>query len=59
MKIELASSGEEVNKKLRSSDNYVALIDFTEYYDAEKKKLNVTRHNVPLTELEDQLGFFS
>jgi ABC-type amino acid transport substrate-binding protein len=55
--IEYANSGSEVNVKLRSSSKYFTLIDFTEYFDAVRKKMNVTRHLVPLTELEDQLGF--
>src|SRR5690606_32748189 len=57
LKVELVTSGEEVNKRLGSKTNYFTLIDFTEYYDAVKKNLNVKRHNVPLNELEDQLGF--
>ncbi|WKK73805.2 transporter substrate-binding domain-containing protein [Marivirga salinae] len=55
--IEYAESGTEVNSKLRSSTKYFTLIDFTEYFDAVRKKMNVTRHPVPLKELEDQLGF--
>ncbi len=57
LNIEFVNSGQEVNKKLREGANYFTLIDFTEYYDAVKKKLDVTRHNIPLNELEDQLGF--
>ncbi|WP_375578106.1 transporter substrate-binding domain-containing protein [Marivirga tractuosa] len=55
--IEYANSGSEVNTKLRGNDKYFTLIDFTEYFDAVRKKMNVTRHPVPLNELEDQLGF--
>ncbi|MGM0579617.1 MAG: substrate-binding periplasmic protein [Bacteroidota bacterium] len=55
--IEYAESGTEVNSKLKSDTNYFTLIDFTEYFDAVRKKMNVTRHPVPLHELEDQLGF--
>jgi ABC-type amino acid transport substrate-binding protein len=55
--IEYANSGSEVNAKLRSNAKYFTLIDFTEYFDAVRKKMNVTRHPVPLNELEDQLGY--
>jgi ABC-type amino acid transport substrate-binding protein len=55
--IEYVDSGTEVNSKLRSNTKYFTLIDFTEYFDAVRKKMNVTRHPVPLNELEDQLGF--
>ncbi|WKV11097.1 transporter substrate-binding domain-containing protein [Marivirga harenae] len=57
LNIEYANSGTEVNTKLRSNDKYFTLIDFTEYFDAVRKKMNVTRHPVALDELEDQLGF--
>jgi len=57
LEIEYVNSGAEVNQKLRSSGKYFTLIDFTEYFDAVRKKMNVTRHPVPLNELEDQLGF--
>lgn len=57
LNIEYVNSGQEVNSKLRGSTNYFTLIDFTEYYDAVKRKLDVKRHNIPLNELEDQLGF--
>jgi ABC-type amino acid transport substrate-binding protein len=55
--IEYVNSGSEVNAKLRSNSKYFTLIDFTEYFDAVRKKMNVTRHPMPLNELEDQLGF--
>ncbi|PTB97872.1 hypothetical protein C9994_00660 [Marivirga lumbricoides] len=55
--IELVNSGVEVTNKLKSSTSYFTLIDFTEYYDAVKRHLDIKRHNVPLEELEDQLGF--
>jgi ABC-type amino acid transport substrate-binding protein len=55
--IEYVNSGSEVNAKLRSNSKYFTLIDFTEYFDAVRKKMDVTRHPVPLDELEDQLGF--
>jgi ABC-type amino acid transport substrate-binding protein len=55
--IEYANTGTEVNEKLRSNSKYLTLIDFTEYFDAVRKKMKVTRHPVPLNELEDQLGF--
>lgn len=57
LNIELVNSGVEVTDKLKSSSNYFTLIDFTEYYDAVKKRLDIKRHTVPLEELEDQLGF--
>jgi len=56
LKIEYVNSGTEVNAKLRSSTPYFTLIDFTEYFDAVRKRMDVTRHPVPLNELEDQLG---
>lgn len=55
--IEYANSGSEVNAKLRSGEKYFTLIDFTEYFDAVRNRMDVTRHPIPLSELEDQLGF--
>jgi ABC-type amino acid transport substrate-binding protein len=55
--IEYVNSGEEVNAKLRQNANYFTIIDFTEYYDAVKKKLDVQRHNISLDELQDELAF--
>ncbi|ADR20793.1 hypothetical protein MATR_15810 [Marivirga tractuosa] len=57
IEIEYVNSGTEVNANLRSNSNYFTLIDFTEYFDAVRKRMDVTRHPVPLNELEDQLGF--
>ncbi len=55
--IEYVNSGEEVNNILKENNNYFTLIDFTEYYDAVKRKLDIKRHNIALNDLEDQLGF--
>lgn len=55
--IEMVNSGPEVITKLKSSQNYFTLIDFTEYYDALKNRLAITRHSVDLDGLQDELGF--
>lgn len=57
LNIEFVDSGADVNEKLRSNQPYFTVIDFTEYFDAVRKKLSVKRHTVSLNELEDQLGF--
>ena len=55
--VEMVNSGPEVVAKLKSTQNYFTLIDFTEYFDAVKNRLPLTRHNVDLDELQDQLAF--
>lgn len=55
--IEYENSGSKIEERLDAGEKMFTLIDFTEYYDAVKNKLDIKRHNIPLEELEDQLGF--
>lgn len=57
LQVELVNSGPEVVAKLKSSKNYFTLIDFTEYFDAVKKRLSITRHSVDLDDLQDELAY--
>lgn len=56
LKVTYTTGGAIILNKLKTNNRLFTVLDFTEYFDAIKKRLPIKRHNVELGEAEE-LGF--